>query len=71
MRLSSVPRGSSASCSMACSVARPPRPWMWASAHTPYVWDAFFAVQRGESTYEREAARVPLLPRLAARMLRE
>ncbi|MCC6387256.1 MAG: geranylgeranyl reductase family protein [Dehalococcoidia bacterium] len=50
---------------------RAPRPWMWASAHTPYVWDAFFAVQRGESTYEREAARVPLLPRLAARMLRE
>ncbi|MFN8506730.1 MAG: geranylgeranyl reductase family protein [Dehalococcoidia bacterium] len=49
---------------------RAPRPWMWASAHTPYVWDAFFAVQRGESTYEREAARVPLLPRLAGRMLR-
>jgi len=49
---------------------RAPRPWMWASAHTPFVWDAFFAVQRGESTYEREAARVPFLPYLAGRMLR-
>jgi len=49
---------------------RAPRPWMWASAHTPFVWDAFFAVQRGESTYEREAARVPFLPHLAGRMLR-
>ena len=49
---------------------RAPRPWMWASAHTPFVWDAFFAVKRGESTYEREAARVPFLPHLAGRMLR-
>ncbi len=49
---------------------RAPRPWMFASGHTPFLWDAFFAVQRGESTYEREAARVPLLPAIARRMLR-
>lgn len=49
---------------------RAPRPWMVASSKFPYLWDAFFAVQKGESTYAREAARVPLLPGLAARMLR-
>jgi hypothetical protein len=49
---------------------RAPRPWMFASAHIPFLWNAFFAVQRGESTYAREAARVPLLPGIAARMLR-
>lgn len=43
-------------------------PWMFASAHTPFLWNAFFAVQRGESTYAREAARIPLLPGLAERM---
>jgi geranylgeranyl reductase family protein len=48
---------------------RAPRPWMFASAHTGYLWNAFFAVQRGESTYEREVGRVPLLPGIAARML--
>ncbi|MGE5596709.1 MAG: hypothetical protein ACM3S1_11830, partial [Hyphomicrobiales bacterium] len=48
---------------------RAPRPWMFASAHLPYLWNAFFAVQRGESTYAREAARVPILPGLARRML--
>ena len=47
------------------------RPWMFASAHLPVLWDAFFAVQRGESTYAREAARIPLLPALAERMLRD
>jgi geranylgeranyl reductase family protein len=45
------------------------RPWMFASAHAPFLWDAFFAVQRGESTYARELARVPVLPGLAARQL--
>ncbi|MEX2081415.1 MAG: NAD(P)/FAD-dependent oxidoreductase, partial [Dehalococcoidia bacterium] len=50
---------------------RTARQWMWASAHTGYLWNAFFAVQRGESTYAREVARVPLLPALAARMLRD
>ncbi|MFN0096893.1 MAG: geranylgeranyl reductase family protein [Dehalococcoidia bacterium] len=48
---------------------RLPRPWMWASGHTGYLWDAFFAVQRGESTYAREVARVPLLPWAAAKLL--
>ena len=48
---------------------RAPAPWMFASAHFPLLWDAFFAVQRGESTYAREAARIPLLPGLAQRML--
>ncbi|MCK9518805.1 MAG: geranylgeranyl reductase family protein [Dehalococcoidia bacterium] len=48
---------------------RAPRPWMLVSGHIPFLWNAFFAVQRGESTYAREAARVPLLPGLAARML--
>ncbi len=50
-------------------LARAPGPWMFASAHFPYLWDAFFAVQKGESTYAREAARIPLLPGLAQRML--
>lgn len=45
------------------------RPWMFASAHVAFLWDAFFAVQRGESTYARELARVPILPGLAARQL--
>lgn len=49
---------------------RAPGPWMLASSRFPYLWDAFFAVQKGESTYAREAARVPILPGLAARMLR-
>jgi flavin-dependent dehydrogenase len=48
---------------------RAPRPWMFASGRLPYLWDAFFAVQRGESTYAREAARVPVLPGLARRMI--
>lgn len=48
---------------------RAPAPWMFASSHLPYLWSAFFAVQKGESTYAREAARIPLLPGLAGRML--
>jgi len=48
---------------------RAPAPWMFASAHFSLLWDAFFAVQRGESTYAREAGRIPLLPGLAQRML--
>jgi flavin-dependent dehydrogenase len=48
---------------------RTPRPWMFASAKLPYLWDAFFAVQRGESTYAREADRIPFLPAVAQRML--
>ena len=46
-----------------------PRPWMFASAHTSLLWNAFFAVQRGESTYAREVERVPLLPGAARWML--
>lgn len=46
-----------------------PRPWMLATRAVPYLWDAFFAVQRGESTYAREAARIPVLPGIAARMV--
>ncbi|OAI39623.1 hypothetical protein AYO38_07370 [bacterium SCGC AG-212-C10] len=49
---------------------RAARPWMFASAHTPFLWDAFFAVQKGESTYAREVARIPLLPAIARRRLR-
>ena len=48
---------------------RAPRPWMAASGRLPFLWNAFFAVQRGESTYARECARVPFLPALARRML--
>lgn len=46
-------------------------PWMIASAHTSFLWNAFFAVQKGESTYAREVARIPLLPSIAGRMLRD
>jgi flavin-dependent dehydrogenase len=48
---------------------RAPKPWMLASAKLPYLWDSFFAVQRGESTYAREAARIPVLPGIAQRLL--
>ena len=47
-----------------------PGPWMFASAHVPLLWDAFFAIQKGESTYAREAARVPVLPGAAAWLMR-
>ena len=50
---------------------RAARPWMFASAHTPFLWNAFFGVQRGESTYAREVARIPFLPRIAERMLND
>lgn len=46
-------------------------PWMFASAHTSFLWNAFFAVQKGESTYAREVARIPVMPSVAARMLRD
>jgi flavin-dependent dehydrogenase len=50
---------------------RAPRPWMFASAHVPFLWDAFFAAQKGESTYAREVARIPVLSALARRMMRD
>ncbi len=46
-------------------------PWMLASAHTSFLWNAFFAVQKGESSYAREVARIPLLPSIAGRMLKD
>jgi flavin-dependent dehydrogenase len=49
-------------------LGRAPRPWMLASARLGFLWDAFFAVQRGESTYAREIGRIPLLPALSRRM---
>ena len=48
---------------------RAPKPWMFASAHFPVLWNSFFSVQRGESTYAREVARIPVLPAIAQRML--
>jgi geranylgeranyl reductase family protein len=50
-------------------LGRAPRPWLFAASHTPMLWDAFFAVQKGESTYAREVARFPWLARIAARQL--
>lgn len=48
---------------------RAPRPWMFLSGRVPFLWNAFFAVQRGESTYAREAERIPVLPWLAERLM--
>lgn len=50
-------------------LGRFPHPWMLASGHAGYLWNAFFAIQRGESTYAREAQRVPVLPALAERLM--
>ncbi len=50
-------------------LGRAPAPWLLATRALPYLWNAFFAVQRGESTYAREVARLPLLPGIAARRL--
>ena len=49
---------------------RAPRPWMLTSAHTPFLWTSLFAVQRGESSYAREAQRAGPLAALAAALLR-
>lgn len=50
-------------------LGRFPGPWMLATRAVPFLWDAFFAVQRGESTYARELSRIPLLPAISARRL--
>lgn len=50
-------------------LGRFPVPWMLASGRAGYLWDAFFAVQKGESTYLREAQRVPMLARVADRLM--
>ncbi len=52
------------------TLQRAARPWMLASAHTPFLWSSFFAVQRGESSYAREARRAGPLAPLAAALLR-
>ncbi len=46
------------------------RPWMLASAYSPFLWGSLFAVQRGESSYAREAKRAGPLTALATAMLR-
>jgi geranylgeranyl reductase family protein len=48
---------------------RAPKPWLFASAKIPLLWDAFFAVQRGDSTYAREVERVPILPSAARHLM--
>jgi geranylgeranyl reductase family protein len=48
-----------------------PRAWMFATNHVGYLWDAFFAIQQGQSTYTREVARTPVLPALAERLLHD
>ena len=50
-------------------LSRNPRPWMFASARLPFLWRAFFAVQRGDSTYARELQQMPGLWRVAERMM--
>ncbi len=44
-------------------------PWLGVAPHIGPLWNAFFAVHRGESSYLREMQRIPLLPTLAARRL--
>ena len=46
------------------------RPWMLASEYTPFLWGSLFAVQRGESSYAREAKRAGPLTAVATAMLR-
>ena len=49
---------------------RAPRPWMFASAHLPFLWGSFFAAQRGDSSYVREVRRAGPLASAAAALLR-
>ncbi len=52
-------------------LAKAPGPWLAAANWMPGLWTSFFAVQRGESTYERELRRVPRpLARALLRLLR-
>ena len=46
------------------------RPWMLASERTPFLWGSLFAVQRGESSYAREAQRAGPLAPIATALLR-
>lgn len=43
------------------------KPWLWAAGRSPFMWNAFFAVQKGDSTYAREVERFPLALKLAER----
>lgn len=49
---------------------RAPRPWLFAAERTPFLWSSLFAVQRGESSYAREAQRAGPLAAMAAAILR-
>jgi geranylgeranyl reductase family protein len=52
------------------SLNRAPRMMMKMSAHLDYLWDAFFRVQRGQSTYRAEVRRARVVEPLAALLLR-
>jgi flavin-dependent dehydrogenase len=47
-------------------VRRTGRAWLLAMHRLGFLWKAFFAAQRGDSSYERELARAPWLARAAA-----
>lgn len=49
---------------------RAPRPWFLATRWMPTLWSSFFAVQRGESTYAREAGRLSRAAAAMERLLR-
>ncbi|GBD23588.1 hypothetical protein HRbin29_01255 [bacterium HR29] len=49
---------------------RAPLPWFGAARFLPPLWSSFFAVQRGESTYARETARLEPLAAAMERLLR-
>ena len=49
---------------------RAPRPWLLAARSAPFLWNAFFSVMRGESTYAREVERVPILPQAARQLMK-
>lgn len=42
------------------------RGWLAASSRAGFLWESFFAAQRGDSSYARELARVPWLEGIAA-----
>ena len=49
---------------------RAPDTWFFATRLLPFLWSSFFAVQRGESTYAREARRLGPLATALERLLR-
>jgi hypothetical protein len=40
--------------------------WLHTMRRLGFLWESFFAAQRGDSSYERELARAPWLRRAAA-----